>query len=125
MAAHIVDSSGWMEYFAGSERAALFASAIEDRASLIVPVVSLYEVFKKFLRERDENQAVEAVGAMMQGNVIELDAALALESARHRLPLADSIIYATTCRYKATLFTQDKDFDGLEYVKYFPKPALN
>ncbi len=119
----VVDSSGWMEYFAGSERAQLFAPAIEDRESLIVSTISIYEVFKKFLRERDENDAVAAVGAMMTGTVIDIDMPLLLEASRHKLPLADSIIYATALRHNATLWTQDIDFADFADVKYFPKPS--
>jgi|GEM_PF-2909290 len=92
MGSCVVDSSGWMEYFAGSERAKLFVPAIEDRESLIVPTISIHEVFKKFLRGRDENDAVAAVGAMMTGTVIDMDMPLLLGAARHKLPLADSII---------------------------------
>lgn len=116
-----VDSSAWLEYFADTKRAKLFAAAIEDTEHLIVPVVTVYEVFKKFLRERGESDALQAVSAMRSGQVIELDVSLALEAGRFNLPLADSLIYATAQRHGATLWTQDEDFDGLADVRYFPK----
>lgn len=120
-AANVVDSSAWLEYFAGTERAALFAPAIEDTANLFVPVITIYEVFKKVLRERGEDDALQAAGAMHAGHLIDLDGWLALEAAHHRLPLADSIIYASAMRFDATVWTQDEHFDGLPNVRYFPK----
>ena len=64
--ANVVDSSGWLEYFTDSDRASLFASAIEDAENLLVPVISIYEVFKKGLRERGEDDALQ-IASMMQG----------------------------------------------------------
>ncbi len=119
--ANVVDSSGWLEYFADSDRASLFAPAIEDAENLFVPVLSIYEVFKKVLRERGEDDALQVASMMQGGQVIDLDCALALEAARHRLPLADSLIYATTLRHGATLWTQDEHFKGFPNVRYFPR----
>lgn len=115
---NVVDSSGWLEYFVDSGRAELFAPAIEDTHNLIVPVISIYEVFKKVLRERSEDDALQAASTMQTGRIVDLDMSLALESARHALPLADSIIYATALRFDATLWTQDKDFLELPNVRY-------
>ena len=119
--ANVVDSSGWLEYFTDSERASLYASAIEDIDNLVVPVISIYEVFKKVLRERGEDDALQVASIMQAGHVIDLDAALALEAARHPLPLADSVIYAITMRQDATLWTQDEHFRGLPNVRFFPR----
>ncbi|HEY5891856.1 MAG TPA: type II toxin-antitoxin system VapC family toxin [Chthoniobacterales bacterium] len=118
---NVVDSSGWLEYFTDSDHASLFASAIEDVENLFVPVISIYEVFKKVLRERGENDALQVASMMQVGHVIDLDCALALEAARHPLPLADSIIYASALRHKATLWTQDEHFKDLPSVRFFPK----
>jgi len=120
-AAHVVDSSGWLEYLTDSDRAPLFATAIEDAENLLVPVISLYEVFKKVLRERGEDDALQVASVMQGGQLIDLDGALALEAARHSLPLADSIIYATAMRHEATLWTQDEHFKDLPNVRYFPR----
>ena len=38
-----------------------------------------------------------------------------------RLPLANSVIYATARRFDATLWTQGKDFERLNAVRYFAK----
>jgi len=117
--ANIVDSSAWLEYLADSPRAKLFARPIEDTKQLIVPVITIYEVFKKVLRERGENAALQVAAVMQEGTVIDLDASLSLEAARYRLPMADGIIYATAVRFGALLWTQDEDFEGLEGVRYF------
>ena len=116
---NVVDSSGWLEYFMDSDRAKLFAPAIEDTQNLIVPTISIYEIFKKLLRDTCEDDALRAVSVMLGGRIVDLDKSLALESARHSLPLADSIIYATALRFDATLWTQDRDFSILMNVRYF------
>lgn len=124
--ANVVDSSGWLEYFTDSNRASLFASAIEDAENLFVPVISIYEVFKKVLRECGEDDALQVASMMQGGQLIDLDCALALEAARHPLPLADSVIYATALRYEATLWTQDDHFKDLPNVRFFPRqPTTN
>jgi predicted nucleic acid-binding protein len=119
--ANVVDSSGWLEYFTDSDRASLFAPAIEDTGNLFVPVISIYEVFKKVLRERGEDAALQIAAMMQVGQVIDVDCALALDAARHPLPLAGSIIYAATMRHEATLWTQDEHFKDLPNVRYFPR----
>ena len=118
---NVVDSSGWIEYLSGSGRADLYSEAVEDSANLIVPIISIYEVFKRFLRDGNESEALQAAGTMISGRVIDLDLSLALEAAKLKLPLADSLIYATARRFNATLWTQDADLQKLQGVRYFPK----
>jgi predicted nucleic acid-binding protein len=122
----VVDSSAWLEYFAGTPAAATFAPPIEDTRRLVVPAVTIAEVFKRILQQRDETSAIRAVAVMQQGDVVLVDATLAVAAARlgaqHKLPLADSLIYATAQLRGATLWTQDAHFKGLPGVKYFPKP---
>ncbi len=117
--ANVVDSSGWLEFLADTSRAPLFAPAIEDTENLFIPVISIYEVFKKILREQGEDNALQSASLMLSGTVIDLDTSLALESAHYALPLADSIIYATAKRHGATLWTQDEHFKHLPHVRYF------
>jgi predicted nucleic acid-binding protein len=122
---NVVDSSGWLEYFAGTPAADHFAAPIEDFTNLIVPVISLYEVFKRILQQRGEGSALQAIAFMQQGQVAELTAPLSLSAARisaqEKLPMADSIMLATAREYGATLWTQDSDFQGIENVHYFEK----
>ena len=119
--ANVVDWSGWLEYFIDSERAPLFAPAIEDTANLVVPVITLYEVFKKVLRDRGEHEALQIASVMQAGTIVELDVQLVMSAARFQLPLADSLIYATAQHYQATLWTQDEHFEHLAGVRYFRK----
>ena len=124
---NVVDSSAWLAYFADEPSAATFAPAIEDVRLLVVPAVCLLEVFKVVARQRGEGDALQAVAIMQQGEVVDLDAALALSAARigvdHGLPLADSVVYATARAVGGVVWTQDEDFDGLPGVRYFPKPG--
>jgi predicted nucleic acid-binding protein len=121
---NVVDSSGWLEYFANGRNAGFFAPAVEDTARLLVPSLSLFEVFKRVLQQRGEPQAIQVIAVMHQGQVIDLDTALALAAARlsvaERLPLADSVILATALAFGATLWTQDADFVGHKGVRYVP-----
>ena len=122
---NVVDSSGWLEYFADSPNADFFAGAIENTEELVVPSISIYEVFKRVLQQRDEEAALQVVALMSQGQIVELDQTLALSAAKisHELkiPMADSIILATARAYKATLWTQDIDLVGIENVQYVAK----
>ena len=122
---NVVDSSGWLEYFADAKNADFFAGAIEDTGNLVVPSLSIYEVFKRILQQRGEDEALQAAALMQQGLVVDLTAPLALSAAqlsvRERLPLADSVILATARAYSAILWTQDADFQGIEGVRYVAK----
>lgn len=122
---NLVDSSGWLEYFADGKNADYFASPIEDTENLIVSTINLYEVFKKILLQRSENLAIQAVAIMQQANVINVSTNIALTAAKIsidlKLPMADSIILATAQAYQATLWTQDADFKGFPDVNYISK----
>lgn len=118
----VVDSSGWIEYFVESKRAELFAPAIEDTANLVVPIITIYEVFKKLRREAGEDEALEAVALMKAGKVVLLDLPTVLDATKVVLSMADSIIYTEALAHHATLWTQDAHFEGLPSVRYFPKP---
>ena len=121
---NVVDSSAWLSYFAGDENAGAFALPIEAIEELLVPSITLTEVFKCIMRQRGEDAALEAVAHMKQGKVVSLDSALAIDAAvyglKHKLPLADSIIYATAKKFSAVVWTQDADFEALPEVRYFP-----
>lgn len=122
---NIVDSSGWLAYFAEEPNAKHFLAPLSDSTSLIVPTVTIYEVFKVILREAGDNEALQAVVAMQKGTVVDLKAPLAIAASKlsleHNLPMADSIILATALEYNAIIWTQDSDFKNINNVKYFPK----
>ncbi|HEX5136865.1 MAG TPA: type II toxin-antitoxin system VapC family toxin [Planctomycetota bacterium] len=119
---NVVDSSGWLEYFAGGRNASFFAPAIEDTPRLVVPTISLLEVFKRVLQQRGEPSALQAVAVMHQGRIVDLDAPLAFAAARlsllERLPLADSVMLATARAHKAALWSQDAGFKGMRGVRF-------
>ncbi len=119
---NVVDSSGWLEYFGKGSNGEWFAPIIQKSADLIVPVISLYEVFKRIALQRDEEEALKAVGLMTTGKVIDLTQEIAILAAElsmeYKLPMADSMILATARAHEATLWTQDEHFKGLEKVEY-------
>lgn len=122
---NVVDSSCWLEYFSGSKVGERVSSVIENTDELIVPSIIVYEVFKKLLIELNEDSAIFAIAHMKQGKVIDLDSSIAILAAKlgkeYQLAMAVSIIYATTRKNNAILWTQDKHFKELEYVNYFHK----
>lgn len=122
---NVVDSSGWLEFFADGQNADFFAPAIQDIKQLIVPTLSIFEVFKRILQQREEGEALQAIALMQQGTVVELTSNLAIEAAKlsleENLPLADSIMLATSRAYDAILWTQDSDFENISGVKYVLK----
>ena len=122
---NVVDSSGWLEYFADESNADFFAPAIENAADLVVPTISIYEVFRRIHQQRGEDAALRAITVMMQSHVVGLDTALALNAAKIslnlKIPMADSIILATARAYDATLWTQDEHFKHVADVRYVEK----
>ena len=122
---NVVDSSGWLEYLADGPNADFFANSILATADLLVPTLSLYEVFKRVLQQRGEDDALQAVALMQQGTIVELSASLALSAARislnDKIPMADSIMLATARAYGATLWSQDSDFENIAGVRYIAK----
>jgi toxin FitB len=122
---NVVDSSGWLEYLADGPNADFFAPPIENTPELVVPSLSLYEVFKRVLQQRGEGDALQAVAMMSQGTVVDLDTDLALGAAKvsvdYELPMADSVMLATAQVVGATLWPQDVDFEGIEGVRYIAR----
>ena len=122
----VVDSSCWLEVFDGGARATLFEPAVARPQGLIVPIITVYEVYKYLLRVKGETAATRAAHYMQQGRVIEIDWAVTLAAAGNGLPMADSLIYATAQAHGAILWTQDAHFQNLAGVRYFamqPKPV--
>ncbi|NKQ36005.1 MAG: type II toxin-antitoxin system VapC family toxin [Chloroflexi bacterium] len=122
---NIVDSSGWLAYFAGDANANQFAPIIQSTDTLVVPTICMYEVFKRILAQRGEGAALQAVGIMSLGTSADLTQEIAINAAQisstRKLAMADSIILATARSNKAMLWTQDVDFEGIEGVKYISK----
>ncbi len=126
---NVVDSSGWLEFFANGPNAAFFEPAIHDLRTLVIPSIVLLEVFKRVFQQRGEEDAVTAITLMQAGHVVSLDKSIALSAAQIslnlKLSIADSVILATARAYEALLCTQDADFKGIERVKYVLKKRVN
>ncbi len=124
---NLVDSCGWLEFFADGPNADFFAEPLAEVSNLLVPTICVLEVFKRILAQRGEGPALQAAAAMGQGKVEPLEETLALEAARlgvqYKLPLADSVILATAQAHKATIWTQDADFEGLPSVKFIQRKS--
>ncbi len=122
---NLVDSSGWLEYFTDGRNVEFFAPIIEDTEELIVSVINLYEVYKKIASEKSESSAIQAVAIMQQPKIIEVTDSISILAARLsiklKMPMADSIIYATARMHDAIVWTEDSDFRNLEGVRYIKK----
>jgi len=122
---NVVDSSGWLEYFAKGTNAGFFAPVLKELDALVVPTVCIYEVFKRLLALRGEETALHATGIMSLGIIADLTREIAVDAAaissELQIAMADSIILATTRAHGATLWTQDADFEGMDGVQYIVK----
>jgi len=122
---NLVDSSGWIEYLADGKNSKFFAAAIENTDELIVSAINIYEVYKKVLIEKNENTAIQVAGLMQQAKVVDVTPSIAIQAAKFssefKIPMADSIIYATARMNDSIVWTQDIDFKNLDGVKYYKK----
>ncbi len=122
---NVVDSSGWIEYFTKGPNGPFFRPIIEDRQNLIVPTVTIYEVFKRVVLSMGEEPALYIAGVMSSGQEVDMDRKIAIDaayiSAELKLAMADSIILATAQAYEATLWTEDAHFNNIEGVRYIEK----
>jgi predicted nucleic acid-binding protein len=125
---NVVDSSGWIEYLQDTERADLFASAIEDRHQLLVPTIALFEVHKVLSRSLPADLVKRCLDVMRLGRVLDLTDARAIAAAtvaaRHKLAMADAAMYSMAQEFGAIFWTQDADYQGLTGVQYCAKPRL-
>lgn len=122
---HIVDTCGWLEYFAQTKNARNFEKQILDVDNLLVPTIVIYEIFKKISLEFDEDKALMAIAHMKLGKVVDITEPISIYAAKlsleKKLPMADALIYATGLIFEAEIYTQDNHFEKLTGVKYFKK----
>jgi predicted nucleic acid-binding protein len=118
----VVDSSCWLDVFDGGPRTKLYEAAIASPEKLLVPIITVYEVYKYLARVKGVEPATRAAHYMQQGRVIDVDWAVGIAAAGNGLPMADSLIYATAQAFGATLWTQDANFKDLPGVRYFSRP---
>jgi toxin FitB len=123
---NVVDSSGWIEFFFAGSNGPAFKPVIEQRDKLLVPVITIYEVYKVLSRKLPAGAVQSCLDVMRQGRVLDLTdrraVAAADIAAKHKLAMADAVIYSMAREFDATLWTQDVDYDGLAGVKFFEKP---
>ncbi|MFN0206531.1 MAG: type II toxin-antitoxin system VapC family toxin [Planctomycetota bacterium] len=119
---NVVDSSAWLEFLADGPNSSFFSATVQDVKHLLVPSITILEVYKRVCQQRDASDALAAIAIMRQGRIIDLSIDLALSAAalgiKYKLPLADSIILATAEANKATVWTMDSDFAEIPGVQY-------
>jgi toxin FitB len=119
---NVVDSCGWLEYIADGPNASFFEPVLADLPRLVVPAITIYEVCKRILLQRDQADADRVVTAMSRGQVVHLDSQglrlAAIASLRYQLAMADAIIWQTAQAHGAQLFTQDVDLKNAPGVQY-------
>lgn len=122
----VVDSVGWIEFFSGGPLVSAYSTYILQPSEVITPAIVLYEVYKRMLQQLGKEAAIEAAGQIGKSRVVPLDAALSVLAAhlslRHKLRMADAIIYATAQAEGATVVTSDAHFRGLPGVEFIPRP---
>ena len=75
---NIIDTSLWIEFFAGTPLDVSIANVFSNIDDLYVPTICLYEVKKKFLVDNDAVKAVGAIDIMKKCMVISIDSEIAL-----------------------------------------------
>ena len=123
---NVVDSSGWIEFFTAGTNGPVFKPVIEQRDQLLVPVISIYEVYKILSRKLPVGAVLSCLDVMRLGRVLDLTDKRAVAAAdiasKHKLAMANAVIYGMTIEFDGTLWTQDVDYKGLPSVNYFDKP---
>lgn len=122
---NVVDSSGWIEYFSNGKNGQFFLPIVQDINNLLVPVICVYEVFKRMVIKIGEDEAIEAIGIMSLGLTVDINQTIAISAAQIsldlKLAMADSLILATARAHNATLWTEDEHFKDIPGVQYIEK----
>jgi len=129
MSLHCIDTSAWIEIAHAGPNAARFSKLLAKSEFVIVSTISIYEISRYTTRVAGEEASSHLIRFLQQYTIspvsIEIAAVAATLASKHKLAMVDSLIYATALIHKATLWTQDSDFDGLAHVKYFSKSTLS
>jgi toxin FitB len=122
---NVVDSSGWIEFFLGTPAGRIYKPVVEQTDQLIVPALALFEVHKFLSRSIDTAQRDVCLEIMRRGTVVPVTDARAIAAStvaqQHKLAMADAVMYSIALEHKATLWTQDVDYQGLAGVRYTAK----
>jgi predicted nucleic acid-binding protein len=118
----LVDSFGWIEYLIDGPLADKYEEYLKQPLQIITPTMVIYEVYKKIRRERREEEAITVLAQMKKTKVVPLTEEIALSAAElsltYKLPLADSIVYATSIKEDVCVITSDPHFKGLNGVVF-------
>ena len=123
----LIDSYGWIEYFADGPLAESYAAFIEkaDTEKTVTPTIVIYEVYRKIKSMRGEQKALEAYAQMSRTKIVELTSLISLKAAdisiTLNLGMADSIIVATAKAYNTDIVTSDEHLKNIERVKFINK----
>jgi len=123
----LIDSYGWIEYFADGPLAESYAAFIEkaDAEKTVTPTIVIFEVYRRIKSMKGEQKALEAYAQMSRTKIVELASLIALKAAdvsmTMNLRMADSIIVATAEAYNAEIVTSDEHLKSVERVKFINK----
>ena len=123
----LIDSYGWIEYFAEGPLANSYAAFIEkaDEKQTVTPSIVVYEVYKKIKSANGEEMALEAYAQMSRTKIVDLTSSLCLKAAdvsiSLNLGMADAIIVATANEFGAQIITSDQHLKGIKDVKFVNK----
>ena len=124
---NVVDSSGWIEYFLDTASADNLAAAIEQTDELIVPSLSFFEVHRFLSRNADATRRDKCLEVMHRSKVVELTTQRAIAASdaaqKHRLTMANAVMYSIAREFNATFWTQDLEYKDLPGVSYYAKPT--
>jgi predicted nucleic acid-binding protein len=123
----VVDTSAWIEWLIKSPTGVVVAAELPTNADWLTPTVVQLELAKWVRRERGDDKADQAIAFSVTCVVVPLDTSIAVAAAKisveHKLPLADSIVYATARAHDADLLTCDAHFKDLPNVILVEKPT--
>jgi len=126
----LIDSYGWIEYFADGPLAENYATFIENAnpENTVTPTIVIYEVYKRIKSIKGEEKALEAYAQMSCTKIVELTSPISLKAADISITLslgmADSIVVATAKTYNAETVTSNEHLKSLERVKFISKQSI-
>lgn len=119
---NIVDSEGWLEYFADGELAEKFGEAITNTEKLIVPAPIITNVFRSLLQQTTASIALQAVAHMQLGKCVDLDSQIAMSAARfgvkNTLDSDELYLLAFAKKFECTIWTNNPKLELQSNVKF-------
>ena len=116
---NLIDSSVWISYLVNGDHKDL----IETQEKLLLATISIIEIRKKFNKLKISNKEIskkidyikkQSILISLDENIADKASEIVIEK---KIPVADSIIYASALSNNAILITLDNDFRNLKNVK--------